>query len=196
MMYSFEDKFTDIELEKFKEAFIFFDRNGDGTMKAEDVGLAMRAMGALVSDGEVKSLLRKYDPDGTQTIDLNDFIACMAEVVNKEDNPSEIKNGFSVFDKDDNGFLPTEEMRHVLTRIGDPLSQEEITNFLNILDVHGDGYVRMNHLMELLLPQTNKDIYAKTVGGDGVERSQMSYGAPQIGMGGMSKYAGGGMNYR
>lgn len=122
MMYSFEDKFTDIELEKFKEAFIFFDRNGDGTMKAEDVGLAMRAMGALVSDGEVKTLLRKYDPDGTQTIDLNDFIACMAEVVNKEDNPSEIKNGFSVFDKDDNGFLPTEEMRHVLTRIGDPLS--------------------------------------------------------------------------
>ncbi len=65
MMYSFEDKFTDIELEKFKEAFIFFDRNGDGTMKAEDVGLAMRAMGALVSDGEVKTLLRKYDPDGT-----------------------------------------------------------------------------------------------------------------------------------
>ncbi len=76
----------------------------------------------------------------------------MAEVVNKDDNPSEIKNGFSVFDKDDNGFLPVEEMRHVLTRIGDPLSQEEITNFLNILDVHGDNYVRMNHLMELLLP--------------------------------------------
>ena len=46
----FEDKFTDIELEKFKEAFIFFDRNGDGTMKADEVSLAMRAMGALVSN--------------------------------------------------------------------------------------------------------------------------------------------------
>lgn len=122
-------------MEKFKEAFIFFDRDGDGTMKAEDVGLAMRAMGALVANSEVKALLKKYDPDGTGTIDLNDFIACMAEVVNKEDNPGEIKNAFSVFDKEDNGMLPVDEMRHVLTRIGDPLSQEEITNFLNILDV-------------------------------------------------------------
>jgi calmodulin len=178
MQYSFEDKFTDIELEKFKEAFIFFDRNGDGTMSADDVCLAMRAMGALVTEKEIKNLLRKYDPDSTGTIDVNDFIACMAEVVNKDDNENEIRNGFSVFDKDDNGMLPVDEMRHVLTRIGDPLSQEEITNFLNILDIHGDGFVRMNELMTLLMPQTNKDLYAKTVGGEGIERSHMSYGAP------------------
>jgi calmodulin len=133
MMYSFEDKFTDIELEKFKEAFIFFDRNGDGTLKNEDLGLALRSMGALVSNKEVQTLLRKYDPDNIGTIDLNDFIACMAEIVNKPDNESEIRGGFSVFDKDDNGLLPVDEMRHVLTRIGDPMSQEEITNFLNIL---------------------------------------------------------------
>ena len=167
----FVDRFTDLEMEKFKEAFIFFDRDGDGTMKAEDVGLAMRAMGALVSNQEVKRLLKKYDPDGTGTIDLNDFIACMAEVAGKEDNPGEIKNSFSVFDKDDNGMLPIEEMRHVLTRIGDPLTQEEVTNFLNILDVHGDGFVRFDNLMDLLIPQTSKDLYAKTVGGEGIERS-------------------------
>lgn len=152
MLYSFEDKFTDIELEKFKEAFIFFDRNGDGSMKADDVALAMRAMGALVSNNEVKALMKKYDSDGVGSIDLNDFIACMAEVMNKDDNPSEIRNSFSVFDKDDNGLLPIEEMRHVLTRIGDPLSEEEIANFINILDVHGDPYVRFDNLMDLLIP--------------------------------------------
>jgi Ca2+-binding EF-hand superfamily protein len=122
MIYAFEDKFTDIELEKFKEAFIFFDRDGDGTMKSEDVGLALRSMGALVSNKEVHTLLKKYDPDGTGTLDLNDFIACMAELINKSDSETEIKGAFSVFDKEDNGLMPVEEMRHVLTRIGDPLS--------------------------------------------------------------------------
>ena len=53
MLYAFEEKFTDIELEKFKEAFIFFDRDGDGTIKGEDVGLALRSMGALVTSQEV-----------------------------------------------------------------------------------------------------------------------------------------------
>ena len=122
MLYAFEDKFTDIELEKFKEAFIFFDRDGDGTMKADDLGLALRSMGALVSQKEVLVLLQKYDPDNIGSIDLNDFIACVAEIVNKPDNESEIRNAFSVFDKEDNGLMPIDEMRHVLTRIGDPLS--------------------------------------------------------------------------
>jgi len=52
-LFQFEDKFTDIELEKFKEAFIFFDRDGDGTIKTEDLGLALRSMGALVSNKEI-----------------------------------------------------------------------------------------------------------------------------------------------
>lgn len=182
MRYNFDDIFTDAELDKFKEAFVYFDRNGDGTMSAGDVCLAMRAMGALVSEKEVQNLLNKYDPDNIGTIDLSDFIACMAEVVGKEDSPAEIRNAFSVFDKDDNGYLPVDEMRHVLTRIGDTLSQEEVSNFLNILDVHGNGYVRMNELMNVLIPQTNKDLNAKTVGGDGIERSHVSYGAPLIDM--------------
>lgn len=66
--------------------------------------------------------MKKYDPDNIGSIDLNDFIACLAELVNKPDNEEEIRGAFSVFDKDDNGLLPVQEMRHVLTRIGDPLS--------------------------------------------------------------------------
>ena len=31
--YGFEDKFSDDEIKLFKEAFMFFDRNGDGTMR-------------------------------------------------------------------------------------------------------------------------------------------------------------------
>ena len=122
MVYAFEDKFTDIEIEKFKEAFIFFDRDGDGTMKNADLGLALRSMGALVTKSEVDSLLRKYDPDNIGTIDLNDFIACLAEVIDKQDDEEVIRGAFAVFDKDDNGLLPVDEMRHVLTRIGDSLS--------------------------------------------------------------------------
>ena len=30
--YGFEDKFSDDEIKLFKEAFMFFDRNGDGTV--------------------------------------------------------------------------------------------------------------------------------------------------------------------
>ncbi len=58
-------QFTDREYERFQEAFKFFDRVGDGTMSTDDVGLALRAMGALIATKEIKLLIAKYDADGT-----------------------------------------------------------------------------------------------------------------------------------
>ena len=121
-------------------------------MKVEDVGLAMRSMGALVSAKEIKLLVAKYDPDRTGKIVQDDYISMMSEVVNKPDDKDIIKSAFSAFDKQDNGFLDIEEMKHVLTRIGDTLSPEEVINFTNVLDTHGDGLARMQDVVALLMP--------------------------------------------
>ena len=43
-------------------------------------------------------------------------------------------------------------MKHVFTRIGDTLSPEEVINFTNVLDTHGDGYARMNDVLAVLTP--------------------------------------------
>ena len=37
-------------------------------MNVEDLGLAMRSMGALVYNTEIKTLTQRYDPDGTGKI--------------------------------------------------------------------------------------------------------------------------------
>ena len=49
----YREKFTAAEVEKFKECFAFFDREGDQTMRTDDVGLALRAMGALLTGKEI-----------------------------------------------------------------------------------------------------------------------------------------------
>ena len=67
-------------------------------------------------------------------------------------------------------------MKHVLTRIGDTLSPEEVINFTNVLDTHGDGFARMDEVVKMLVPQSNKDMYARQVlTSDMVDRSQMNY---------------------
>lgn len=49
-------------------------------------------------------------------------------------------------------MLDLEEMKHVLTRIGDSLSPQEVTNFVATIDSMGDGYARMADLVALLAP--------------------------------------------
>ena len=49
-------------------------------------------------------------------------------------------------------MLDIDEMKHVLTRIGDTLSPEEVINFTNVLDTHGDGFARMHYVVGMLMP--------------------------------------------
>ena len=57
-------------------------------------------------------------------------------------------------------------MKHVLTRIGDVLSPQEVENFMSILDVYGDGFARMDDLVDLLKPQSEAEVYSKAKGLD------------------------------
>ena len=78
--YVFDDRFSDFELAKFNEIFIYFDRHGDGTMDVRDLPKALRAMGALVNDIEIKHLLDIYDKKRLGFISFADFQNCMAEI--------------------------------------------------------------------------------------------------------------------
>ena len=64
----------------------------------------------------------------------------------------EVTNAFAHFDKRASGLLGIEEMKHVLTKIGDVLSPEEAQNFMSMLDVYGDGQGRIEDLLSLLEP--------------------------------------------
>ena len=52
--YHYDDRFTDLELTKFNDMFLYFDKKNNGTMDVQDLAKAMRAMGALITDGEVQ----------------------------------------------------------------------------------------------------------------------------------------------
>lgn len=93
----------------------------------EDLALAMRSMGTLVTNQEVAALAKKYDRDNLGVITLLDFKQCIAEVQGKPDGADQIRSAFAIFDKyDSSGSMDLVEMKHILSRIGDPLTEEEI----------------------------------------------------------------------
>ena len=114
--------FTELELDTFRECFSYFDKRADGKMQNSDVALALRAMGALVEDWEVKELVMKYDPDNRGCIQFDQYEKMLADVYGKPDSPKEVISAFQTYDKTSQGLLDVSEMKHVLTRIGDVLS--------------------------------------------------------------------------
>jgi len=60
----------------------------------------------------------------------------------KNMNPEEeLKEAFNVFDKDGNGFISASELRHVMTNLGEKLTDKEIDEMIREADVDGDGQI-------------------------------------------------------
>ncbi len=120
------DQASEEELGMYREAFSYFDRRGDGLIRREDLGMALRAGGLVISNAEVQTFANKYDPDGTGYLDLKAYLCILAE---------------------DAGAHPDTEEE---IKIGDSLTDDEIKSVLGALDTHGDGMIRMEELAKIL----------------------------------------------
>ncbi|KAK6746969.1 hypothetical protein RB195_000301 [Necator americanus] len=47
---------TEEEIEEFKEAFLLFDKDGNGTISTKELGIAMRALGQNPTEQKVQML--------------------------------------------------------------------------------------------------------------------------------------------
>lgn len=78
---------------------------------------------------------------GNGTVDFQEFIDLMSKKFIETDFKKDIKQAFQIFDKDGNGFISAQELRHVMMNLGEKLSEAEADEMLREADVDGDGQI-------------------------------------------------------
>ena len=63
----------------------------------------------------------------------------------------EIKEAFKVFDKDGNGFISAAELRHIMTNLGEKLTDEEVDEMIREADVDGDGQINYDEFVDMMM---------------------------------------------
>lgn len=58
--------FTKIFFTEFREAFSFFDKDGDGSITKEELGSVMRNLGQFARGEELQEMLKEVDSDGSK----------------------------------------------------------------------------------------------------------------------------------
>ena len=136
----------------------------------------MRSLGQNPTEAELQDMISEVDADGecmfswivlrsttelvffslwfvgNGTIDFPEFLTMMARKMKDQDSEEEIREAFRVFDKDGNGFISAAELRHVMTNLGEKLTDEEVDEMIREADIDGDGQVNYEgkHLASFL----------------------------------------------
>lgn len=114
-----------------------FDTDGSGTMKTADLSEAVVMFGCESEEEKLKAWVREADPEHTGSIDFNDFLLVMSEVLTKENEAMNLKEAFDLFDKDGGGTISPIELRHMMTSIGERITEEETDLMVQLADKDG-----------------------------------------------------------
>merc|ERR1712203_201999 len=148
--------FSEDQIEDFKEVFQLFDTKGDGLIQVSQVGEVLRALGQNPTEGEVKKLVQSScKSEGPDTrITFETFLPMLQDVSSKpiRDAVDDFVEGLKHFDKEGNGLISAVELRHLLTGLGEKMSEEEVE-----LLIHGkedsQGNINYEDFVKMVLAQ-------------------------------------------
>ena len=94
--------------------------------------------------------MKKTDAKPLPPTDFPEFLTMMARKMKDTDSEEEIREAFRVFDKDGNGFISAAELRHVMTNLGEKLTDEEVDEMIREADIDGDGQVNYEEFVTMM----------------------------------------------
>eukprot|EP00540_Astrosyne_radiata_P018551 CAMPEP_0116834314 /NCGR_PEP_ID=MMETSP0418-20121206/6923_1 /TAXON_ID=1158023 /ORGANISM="Astrosyne radiata, Strain 13vi08-1A" /LENGTH=168 /DNA_ID=CAMNT_0004463861 /DNA_START=338 /DNA_END=845 /DNA_ORIENTATION=- len=122
-----------------------------GTITTKELGTVMRSLGQSPTEAELMDMIQEIDADGSGTIDFPEFLTMMARKMKDTDSEEEILEAFKVFDKDGNGFISAAELRHIMTNLGEKLTDEEVDEMIREADIDGDGQINYEEFVKMMM---------------------------------------------
>ncbi|CAK7340957.1 unnamed protein product [Dovyalis caffra] len=145
------DVLSEKQIVEFQEAFCLFDKDGDGCITFEELATVIRSLDHGATEEELHIMISEVDVDGNGTIEFGEFLNLMARKMKENDADEELKEAFKVFDKDQDGYISPNELRHVMINLGEQLTDEELEQMIREADLDGDGLVNYEEFVRMML---------------------------------------------
>lgn len=136
----------------FKDAFALFDKKGAGKIPVGQLGDMLRAVGQSPTQAEVSELEKSVEGD---SFDFDTFV----KIVQRPNGfkplgeVDDYVRAFQVFDKEGTGAIGVGELRYILTSMGERLSDSEMDELLEGIQVGKDGTIDYKDLVKTILAQ-------------------------------------------
>uniref|UniRef100_A0A8C9MMN6 Calneuron 1 n=1 Tax=Serinus canaria TaxID=9135 RepID=A0A8C9MMN6_SERCA len=118
---------------EIREAFRVLDRDGNGFISKQELGMAMRSLGYMPSEVELAIIMQRLDMDGDGQVDFDEFMTILGpKLVSSEGRDGFLGNTIdSIFWQFDMQRITLEELKHILYHaFRDHLTMKDIENII------------------------------------------------------------------
>lgn len=121
-----------------------------GTIELHELQQVMRKLGHNPSENDLKEMIGSVDDNGDNEIDFDEFLILMKSKVGARDPEKELRDAFAVFDSDGSGEIDRKELKRLMKKLGQALSEAELDAMMDEVDTDGDGTISFEEFKALM----------------------------------------------
>merc|ERR1712188_236715 len=116
--------------QEIKEAFELFDTDGSGSIDANELKTAMRALGFAPKKEEITKMLNDLDVDGNGTVEYPEFEGLMAGKMESKNPKEELLKTFAII-ADGNDKISVNHLVATAKELGESLGEDELQEWID-----------------------------------------------------------------
>jgi len=136
-------EFDDVKVSEYKDAFAMCDKDRDGLINKKELDAMFRALGQTPNEQEISDMIREVDTQAKGAINFQEFLSMMARRRKDIDEQEDALAAFNSFDLDRDGLISPNELKTVLARLGENLTDSEVADMIKESDKDGDGKLNL-----------------------------------------------------
>ncbi|XP_014391792.1 PREDICTED: calmodulin-like protein 4 [Myotis brandtii] len=136
------------QINEYKECFSLYDKQQRGKIKATDLLVVMRCLGASPTPGEVQRHLQTHKIDRNGELDFSTFLTIMHMQIKQEDPKKEILLAMLMADKEKKGYIMASELRSKLMKLGEKLTHKEVDDLFREANIEPNGKVKYDEFIQ------------------------------------------------
>jgi calmodulin len=138
-----------------------------GTIELHELQQVMRKLGQNPTEAELIEMISSVDDNGDNEIDFEEFLLLMKSRIGERDPEKELRDAFAVFDTDGSGSIDRKELKRLMKKLGQALTEAELDAMMDEVDTNGDGEISFAEFKAMMV--SSREFPAE------VERRNLSY---------------------
>lgn len=136
------DKLSTEQVETYRQVFKLFDQKKDGVISKQELGDVMRSFGRNPTEKEIDDAISSSDYTANGVIDFEDFLIIMTSNIESEnDIEDDLKEAFQMFDLDGSGFILNNELKIVMKRLDENVTEQQLNQIMKYMDTSKNGKI-------------------------------------------------------
>jgi len=121
---------SDEQLTEIQDAFKLFDKKGENQINGNDLVTVFQSLKCNVSQAEMTDYMQVLDPTASGMVQYSDFLPVIAKRLQNKETVDDLMKAFRVFDKEHKGTLSPDELRHILSNLGEVMELPEVDEYI------------------------------------------------------------------